>query len=95
MKFQTSQKLAFLLPALLLGGCANEPTLTEQNFGESVRQMVRAQTYDPSTISSPSEATIERTDGEMLEGAIESYRSRETDTGSVNEEITINVGGGQ
>jgi len=95
MKLQINHKLAFLLPAVLLGGCATDPTLTEQNFGDSVRQMVNAQIYDPSTISNPSDATIEGTDGRMLEGVIESYQTTETDSGSVGEEITINVGGGQ
>lgn len=94
MKIQTNHKLAFLLPALLLGGCATNPTLTEQNFGDSVRQMVRAQIYDPSTISNPSDAAVESTDGRMLETVIESYQTPET-TGSVGDEITINVGGGQ
>ena len=92
MKINSAHKLASLAAALLLTACATEPTMTEQNFGQSVRQMVNAQTYDPSTLSAPSEATIERTDGQMLEAALESYRETVADPNSVGSEITINVG---
>jgi len=95
MKFQMPNKLVFLLSSVLLGGCAAEQTMTEQRFGESVRQMVRAQVYDSSTLSAPSEGTVESTDGAMLEGVIESYRNTEGDAGAIGNEITINVGDGQ
>jgi type IV pilus biogenesis protein CpaD/CtpE len=95
MKSRTYKKLGILLPALMLGACAVEPTMTERNFGDSVRQMVQAQINDPATVSSPSEATIERTDGQLLEGVLENYRTTTGDSGSVGDEITINVGGGQ
>jgi type IV pilus biogenesis protein CpaD/CtpE len=95
MKSLPISKAATLLPFLLLGACATEPTMTERNFGDSVRQMVRAQVNDPSTLSSPSEATVNRTDGQMIEGVLESYRTTNADAGNVGEEITINVGGDQ
>ena len=86
-------RLAPVLCALLLGACANQPTLTEINFGDSVRQMVRAQTYDPSTISTPSTEPVDGTDGQLLEGALETYRGSVANPESVGNEIQINVGG--
>ena len=95
MNIKSGHKLICLSAALLLSACATEPTMTEQKFGDSVRQMIVAQTYDPSTLSAPSEATIERTDGEMLQGTLEAYRETHADPNSVGNEITINVGNGQ
>lgn len=85
--------LAPVFATLLLAGCATEPTPTERNFGESVRQMIRAQTYDPGTLTSPSDAVIDNTDGQMLEGVLETYRETVANPDSVGNEITINVGG--
>jgi hypothetical protein len=53
--------------------------------------MIEAQTYDRSTLTSPSEETIESTDGRMLEGALEAYRTTVAEPASVGEEISISV----
>jgi len=95
MNNRISTALVCLLPVLLAAGCASEPTATERNFGDSVRSMVRAQVSDPSTLANPSEATVDSTDGQMLEGALEAYRLTVADPGAVGSEITINVGSGQ
>ena len=87
--------LGLSVVTLLLGACANEPTMTERNFGESVRQMVRAQTYDPSTLETPSLEPIDGTDGQLLEGTVETYRGGAAEDGSAGSGVTINVGGGQ
>ena len=80
-----------LLATLLLSACATGPTQTEQTFGDSVRHMIDAQTYDRSTLRTPSEEAIDRTDGRMLEGALEAYRSTVAEPDSVGQEITIGV----
>lgn len=80
---------------LAIGGCASEPTPTERDFGNSVRQMIRAQTYDPSTLTSPSEEPVESTDGQMLEGSLESYRRDTGNRESVDSDIVVGVDGGQ
>lgn len=80
------------LLTLAMTACTSA-SLTEQNFGDSVREMVRAQTYDPSTLESPSEAPIERTDGPLLEGVIDVYRGDVSGRESVGNDIVINVGG--
>jgi hypothetical protein len=89
------RKSTLLALTCLLGACATEPTLTELNFGDSVRQMIRAQTYDQSTLSSPSDAPVDRTDGQMLEGVLEGYRSEAGTAAPSTGDVLINVGGGQ
>jgi type IV pilus biogenesis protein CpaD/CtpE len=90
--FKTGRLLAGVSATLLLAACASEPTMTERDFGNSVRQMIAAQTYDPSTLTSPPEGAIESTDGQMLEGALEAYRTTVSDQSAVASEITIDVG---
>ena len=90
----SSKRIVTALPALLLCACASKPTATESNFGDSVRQIVRAQTYDPGTLTAPSAETIESGDGQRLEGVIEVYRTDIAKPETVDNEIVINVGGG-
>jgi len=92
MKTRSTKILAFLLPALALAACASNPTATEQEFGDSVRNMVRAQIADPNTISNPNEEAIVLTDGQMLGGTLEAYRQTIADPASASEEITISLG---
>jgi hypothetical protein len=78
--------------SLALGACAADPTLTEQNFGDSVRQMIQVQTYDPSTLTTPSTDTVESSDGQRLENVLEAYRTDVATPAAVNEPVIINVG---
>jgi hypothetical protein len=90
--YQTTIKiLGTAALAVSLGACA--PSLTEQHFGDSVRQMVRAQAYDPSTLDAPSEEAIDSTDGPLLEGVLEAYRGDVARREPVGNDIVINVGG--
>ena len=91
MKINWQKKLIYLLPAALLVGCASQPTGTEAAFGDSVRQMVRAQTLNQSTLSNPSDEVIDSTDGQKLEGVLEAYRTVVADPGSASSGVTINV----
>ena len=93
MKTHSARMLAGLAASVFLGACATEPTATEREFGESVRSMIVAQTYDQSTLASPPEGAIESTDGEMLRSALETYRTTLSEQGDVGEEISISLGG--
>jgi hypothetical protein len=84
---------AALLALCIFGGCAADPTVSEQNFGNSVRNMVRVQTYDPSTLDNPSEEAVEGADGQKLEGALEAYRESASTPQSATQEVSISVGG--
>lgn len=85
--------LGAALPALLLGACVSEPTPTELAFGDSVRQIVKAQTYDPSTLSSPSEKTGAGTDGQRLGNALDVYRRDVSKPAAATNEVPISVNG--
>jgi hypothetical protein len=57
------------LPA---AGCAN--TTSDEDYGQSVKQMVQAQTFDPAAASNPPELAPEITDGARLQNALDVYR---------------------
>ena len=85
--------LAGISASALLAACATEPTATEANFGVSVRQMIEAQTYDPSTLTAPSTETIDSGDGRRLEAVLETYRTDVAKPAVVNEDIVISLDG--
>jgi type IV pilus biogenesis protein CpaD/CtpE len=92
---KTLSAAGIALATLLAGACANEPTLTERNFGDSVREMINAQTYDPSTLSAPSTEPVEGSDGRRSENVLEVYRTDIAKPEVVRDEIVLSVGGGQ
>ena len=85
--------LAGITASALLAACTTEPTATEANFGASVRQMIEAQTYDPSTLTTPSTETIDSGDGRRLETVLETYRTDVAKPAVVNEDIVVSVDG--
>jgi hypothetical protein len=87
--------LAAAASATVLVGCTIKPTLTESNYGVSVRQMIEAQTYDPSTLTNPSTATVESSDGQRAGNALEGYRRGVTAPEAATQGVDITVDGGQ
>jgi type IV pilus biogenesis protein CpaD/CtpE len=79
----------------LFCGCTVEPTLTERNFGESVRQMIQAQTNDPSTLTNPSEETLDGSDGQRAEGVLETYRTDVYKPAPAGEPVVLSIEGGR
>lgn len=61
------------LATLALSGCADTP-LADADYGNSVRQMIQAQTFDPAAASNPPELAPQITDGARLAEALEVYR---------------------
>ena len=74
----------------LMTGCG--PTLSERNHGVSVRQMVRAQIYDPEAAANPSPDPVNVRDGKLGHQIIEAYRADVAAPEKVQQDITINVG---
>lgn len=68
----TLKHSGLVIAALLVSGCAN--TYSDADYGQSVRQMVQSQTFDPAAASNPPELAPEITDGARLQNAIEVYR---------------------
>lgn len=68
-----TQATALAVVALLTAGCAETP-LADADYGNSVRQMVQAQTFDPVAASNPPALAPDIADGPRLEKALEVYR---------------------
>lgn len=75
-----------------MAGCADNPP-QNPDFGNSVRSMVDAQTFDPEAARNPPEAAPEAGDGQRLENVVGGYR-KDVSRGveDVRREIVINVG---
>lgn len=84
---------AALLALCVVGGCATEPSVSEQNFGNSVRNMVRAQTYDASTLDGGASDSVADGDGQRIEGVLDTYREAPSQPTNVGQEVSISVGG--
>lgn len=90
---KTCIALACLAATALLTACANEPTGVAKTFGDSVRNMIEAQTYDPSTLSTPPTETIDGGEGKRLEAVLEVYRTDVAKPAAASEDVVINVDG--
>lgn len=77
--------------ALVLAGCSGEPTQTQTNFGVSVRQMIQAQTADPSTLTNTSDEPIDGGDGQRAEAVLEAYRTDVTKPEAVSNDVVVSL----
>jgi len=64
---------AVVVATVAIAGCADTP-LADADYGNSVKQMLQAQTLDPVAASNPPALAPEITDGVRLENALEVYR---------------------
>lgn len=78
--------------AATLAGCADNPP-RDPDFGDAVRSMVEAQTFDPEAARNPPEAAPATGDGQRLENVVGGYR-KDVARGveDVRRDIVINVG---
>jgi hypothetical protein len=65
-------KSGLAIAVLTASGCAN--TTSDDDYGQSVKQIVQAQTLDPAAASNPPELAPEITDGARLQNALDVYR---------------------
>lgn len=85
----------FLIGALstLASGCISDPKFVEEDFGNSVRQMVQSQIYDPAAASTPSELPPESQDGVTSSTSVEDYQEHSKRPKKDQEERSvINIG---
>jgi len=84
--------IALGLPALLLSGCvtSTDPTKVESDFGQSVRQMITAQTYNPNAARTPAPA-LTGLDGVHSEAVLKTYREHVGDPKDVQQVVKIKV----
>ena len=82
------KKLANTLPLLLLSGfmlagcTSTDPRRVENDFGESVRQMINAQLYDPEAAADPPLIGVDTLDGPTAATTIDNYRRRSVIVGA-------------
>ena len=83
--------IAAAVSATMLVACTTKPTLTESNYGVSVRQMIEAQTYDPSTRTNPSTETVDSSDGQRAGNVLEGYRRGVTAPEAASQGVDISI----
>ncbi|MET0658697.1 MAG: hypothetical protein ABW110_11145 [Steroidobacteraceae bacterium] len=82
-----------LASSATLYGCAAETPHADTHYGDAVREMVQAQTYDPAAASNPPALAPEVGDGERIRNAIENYRKDVAKgTDEVKQPIIFEVG---
>lgn len=84
--------ITIVLGAVALSTVACTSSAVDESYGDAVRSTVRAQVYDPATLTNPSSDPVEGTDGQRMEAVMESHRSQQGSADSVAEPIVINVG---
>lgn len=73
-------------------GCVSDPNFVEEDFGNSVRQMVQGQIYDPAAASTPSELPPDSQDGVTSSTSVEDYREHSKRPKKEQERSVINIG---
>jgi hypothetical protein len=80
-----SKTLTMMVLCTALSACAQ--TALEEDFGNSVRGMISAQTLNPNAVSTTDEAG----DGQRLEGVLGDYRGTVTKRTSVSTETGLEI----
>jgi hypothetical protein len=88
-----SGAIVSLSAALLLTACTwSDPVRVEQDFGKSVRNMVKAQTYNPEASRNPPVGPPKGLDGTRGNRALETYRGDVAQPEVIDQPIRINIG---
>jgi len=82
---------ALVIGTTLVAGCASGPTKVEDDFGNSVRAMNRAQTLDPVAAAAPDTTPIMSTDGQRMENALRTYRDSVGDPATIKDDFDFQV----
>jgi len=84
-----------LLAAILAGCVSTEPARVEADFGNSVNQMVQAQTHNPEAAARTESIPVKEMDGEMAMRTLDEMRKdTKRETESLNNTINVQIGGG-
>ncbi len=95
MKQTTSVNALGFVAAMLLAGCAmtasTDPTRVENDFGNSVRQMVDGQIYDTKAARKPATEPPLGQDGAHTEVILRKHREHVGDPASVDDDVRVGV----
>ena len=84
----SQRRLGLLAPAIILCACSAYPE-TEEDFGNSVRQMVRAQQVYTGPVDP---APVEKGDGERVDAVLQVYREGASQPQPVEQPVLISIG---
>lgn len=90
MRMKSLICLSSALVVAFASGCATD-SYTDENFGSSVRQMIRAQIYDPVAAERPSPDPVTGLDGQQAGAILEQHRGAISKPQEVARPIEINV----
>jgi hypothetical protein len=88
MKPLTILGLAGIL-ALTAGCATSEFDRVDEDFGNSVRSLVQAQTEDPAASANPDPEGPEAADGQLLDNSLGIFRRSHGDHRAVNPEVLL------
>ena len=75
-----------------VSACANEPTATESDFGNSVRSMVMGQTVNPDAAEENRGRHADQGDGQRGEAVMDAYRDDVTSSEEASRDLVIDMG---
>ena len=85
---------AFTLISIFVSGCSStDPIRVEADYGNSVRNMIEAQIYDPDAAKYPPSEPPTTLDGSYAENVLEAYRDDVSRPEEVDRPILIDIGG--
>jgi type IV pilus biogenesis protein CpaD/CtpE len=87
--------LGLLVAGVLCAGCAStaetDATRVENDFGNSVRQMVKGQIYDPKAAAKPSAEPPMGMDGVQGEAVLKTHREHVGNPNAVQEDLRLGI----
>ncbi len=88
--FRFVRNSAFIgLASYMISGCLTPPKTLEEDFGVSVRQMVKSQIYDPVVAAEPGDLPPEILDGIAASESLKGYRERSVHEDEEDEDLTL------
>ena len=88
----TPSKITLSLVLLGLAGC-NSTSAVEDDFGNSVRQMVDAQKANPEVSNNPDRDPVDGTDAERVVRVLKTYREDVAQPSDVRRDRALNISG--
>jgi type IV pilus biogenesis protein CpaD/CtpE len=93
-RFKNSYYRYLIVASILSAGCTStDPVRVEDDFGNSVHNMIGAQIYDRGAAKNPPSDPPLALDGEKADKVLDVYRSDVSEPAKVEKPISIRIGG--
>ena len=83
----TNRIIVALATAAALAGCGT--TATQEDFGNSVSSLIKAQTADPATLTNPSSEVVTGVDPDYVRNALKEMRTTVSKPSEVSDPIEM------